>query len=143
MTELRERVAGTTIFTKLDLKDGCHLIRIKKGDEWQTAFRTRYGHYEYKVMPFGLVNAPATFQARINTILTEFVDTGVVVYLDYLLIYSKTREEDEALVKQVLARQERHDLAVSSKTSLFNVITVEFRGYIGGKSGFTMSEKAG
>jgi len=62
MSELRDRVAGATIFTKLDFKDGYHLIRIKKGDEWKTAFRTRYGQYKYKVMPFGLVNAPATFQ---------------------------------------------------------------------------------
>jgi len=69
MTELRERVAGAIIFTKLDLKDGYHLIRIKKGNEWKTAFRTRHGHYEYKVMPFGLVNLPAMFQAMMNTIL--------------------------------------------------------------------------
>ena len=69
MTELRERVAGATVFTKLDLKDGYHLIGIRNGDEWKTAFRTRYGHYEYKVMPFVLVNAPATFQAMIKTIV--------------------------------------------------------------------------
>ena len=81
MTELRERQAGATVFTKVDLKDGYHLIRIKKGDEWKTTFWTRYGHYEYKVMPFGLVNAPATFQAMMNTILREFLDHGVVVYL--------------------------------------------------------------
>jgi len=86
MTELRERVAGTTIFTKLDLKDGYHLIRIRKGDERKTAFRTWYGHHEFKVMPFGLVNAPATFQAMMNTILGEFLDHGLVVHLDDILI---------------------------------------------------------
>jgi len=81
MSELRDRGAGAQIFTKLDLKDSYHLIRIKKGDEWKTAFRTRYGQYEYKVMPFGLVNAPATFQRRMNKILHEFLYQGVVVYL--------------------------------------------------------------
>jgi len=141
MTKLRERVAGANLFTKLDLKDGYHLIRIKKVDEWKTAFRTQYGHYEYKVMPFGLVNAPATFQAMMNTILGEFLYHGVVVYLDDILIYSKTMEEHEALVKQVLARLGRHDLAVYLKKSGFHVDTVEFLGYIVGKSGVTMSEK--
>jgi len=141
MTEHRERVAGATIFTKLNLKDGYHLIRMKKGDEWKTAFRKPYGHYEYKVMPFGLVNAPATFQAMMNTILREFLDHGIVVYLDDILIYSKTIEEHEALVKQVLARLEHHDLAVSLKKSVFHVDRVEFLGYIVGKTGVTLSAK--
>ena len=99
MTELWERVAGATVFTKLDLKEGYHLIQIRKGDGWRTAFRTRYGHYEYKVMPFGLVNAPATFQAMINTILREFLIHGVVVYLDNILIYLKSLEEHKVLIK--------------------------------------------
>ena len=90
MTELQERVAGAMVFTRLDLKDRYHLIRIRTGDEWETAFWTRYGHYEYKVMPFGLVNAPATFQVMMNTILRKFLDHGVVVYLDHILIYSKS-----------------------------------------------------
>jgi len=112
MTELRERVAVATIFTNLHLKEEYHLIRIKRGDEWKTAFRTQYGYYKYELMPFGLVNAPATFQAMMNTILRELLDHGVVVYLDDILIYSKTMEEHQGLVKQVLARLERHDLAV-------------------------------
>jgi len=141
MTELRARVAGATIFTKLDLKDSYHLIRIKKGDEWKTAFCTRYGHYEYKIMPFWLVNAPATFQTMVNTILGEFLDHGVVVYLDDILIYTKTMEEHEALVQEVLGRLERHDLVVSLKNSVLHVDKVGFVGYLFGKSGVTMSEK--
>ena len=141
MTELRERVAGATVFTKLDLKDGYHLIRIRKGDEWKTAFRTTYGHYEYKVMPFGLVNGPATFQAMMNTILREFLDHGVVVYLDDILIYSKSLENHKGLIKQLLAQLERHDLAISLKKSVFHVDTVEFLGYIVGKDRVTMSKK--
>jgi len=142
MTELRETVAGATIFTKLDIKDGYQLIRIKKGDNGKTALHTRSGHYEYKVMPFGLVNALVTFQVMMNTILREFLDNRVVVYLDDILIYSKTMEEYQALVKQVLARLERHDLAVSLKKSVFHVDRVEFLGYIVGQSGVTLSEKS-
>ena len=82
MGELKDRVAGATILIKLNLKDGYHLVLICEGDEWKTAFRTRYGHFEYKVIPFGLVNAPATFQAMMNKILRKFLDHGVVVYLD-------------------------------------------------------------
>ena len=141
MTELRERVAGATVFTKLDLKDGYHLIRIRKGDEWKTTFQTSYGHYEYKVIPFSSVNAPATFQAMMNTILREFLDHWVVVYLDDILIYSKSLKDHKALIKQVLARLERHDFAMSLKKSVFDVDTVEFLGYIVGKDGVTMSKK--
>src|SRR5713226_2319490 len=102
MNELRHRVVDAPILTTLDLKDGFHLILIKKGDEWKITFRTRYGSYEYKVMPFGLVNAPATFQAMMNEILAEFLDQGVVVYIDDILIYSETEAEHEKLVTKVL-----------------------------------------
>ena len=102
MTELRDQVWEAQIFTKLDLKDGFHLIRIRKGDEWKTAFQTHYGHYQYRVMPFGLVNAPATFQTMMNEILRQFLDQGVVVYIDDILIYSLTLEEHIILVRKVL-----------------------------------------
>jgi hypothetical protein len=99
MTELRERLAKATIFTLLDLKNGYNLIRIKEGDEWKTAFRTRYGLFEYTVMPFGLCNAPGTFQSMINDVLRDLLDAGTVVYIDDILIYSENEEEHKALVK--------------------------------------------
>src|SRR5947209_16010933 len=93
MDELRNRVQGANIFTKIDLKTGYNLIRIAEGEEWKTAFQTRYGHFEYLVMPMGLTNAPATFQAMMNEILKEFLDLGVVCYLDDILIYSRNEAE--------------------------------------------------
>jgi len=79
MNELRDHVVGAKVFAKLDLNAGYYLIRMRKGDQHKTAFRTRYGEYQYKVMLFGLVNAPATFQTMMNKILREFLDYGVVV----------------------------------------------------------------
>src|ERR1700712_890313 len=141
MGELKDRMAGPKIFTKLDFKDGYHLLRIREGDEWKTAFRTRYGHFEYKVMPFGLVNAPATFQAMMNKILPEFLDHGVVVYLDDILIYSTSEEEHVDLVKKVLAKHKEHQLAVPVTKSVFHQESVEFLGYIVATNGGTMSER--
>jgi hypothetical protein len=88
MNELRDRVQGAKLFTKIDLKAGYNLIRICTGDEWKTAFRTRYGYYEYLVMPFGIANAPASFQNMINEIFKDMIDLGIVAYIDDILIYS-------------------------------------------------------
>jgi len=108
MTELRDQVRDAQIFTKLDLKDSFHLIRIPKEDEWKTGFRTRYGHYQYRVMPFGLVNAPATFQTLMNEILREFLDQGVMVYINNILIYSETLEEHIILVRKILQQLQEY-----------------------------------
>ena len=99
MNELRDRVREAKIFTKVDLKSGYNLIWIKEGDEWKTAFRTRYGFFEYKVMPFGLANAPATFRNMMNEIFRDMIDLGVVIYLDDILIYSENEQDHVALVK--------------------------------------------
>jgi len=122
MTELRDQVRDAQIFTKLDLKDAFHLIRVRKGDQWKTAFRTRYEHYQYRVMPFGLVNVPATFQTMMNKILREFLAQGAVVYIDAILIYSKTVEEHIILVGKVLQRLRDYRRAISLEKSLFHII---------------------
>jgi len=141
MDELQDRVAGATMFTKLDLKDEYHLISMRNGEEHKTAFRTRYRQYEYKVMPFGLVNAPATFQKMMNKILREFLDHKVVVCHYDILIYSEKMEDHIKLVQQVLRRLEQHDLAVSLKKSAFHQEEVEFLEYIVKTSGVTMSDR--
>jgi hypothetical protein len=130
MNELRDRIQGAKIFTKMDLKNGYNLIRIKKGDEWKTAFRTRYGHYEYLVMPFGLANAPATFQNMMNEILRDLIDAGVVAYIDDILIYSKTEEEHEQLVREVLRRLQENGLALAPDKCEWHQSSVEFLGYV-------------
>jgi len=102
--ELQDRVQGSRWFTKLDLKNGFNLIRIREGDEWKTAFRTRYGLYEFQVIPFGLTNAPSTFQDMRNHLFSDMIDLGLLVYMDDFLIYAKTEEEHDQWVKEVLRR---------------------------------------
>src|SRR5947209_1928270 len=139
MDTLREQVSKAKVFSKLDLRDGYYLIRIKEGDEWKTAFRTRYGHFEYKVMPFGLCNTPATFQNMIHEVLREFLDQGVVVYLDDILVYSETEEEHVKLLTKVFMCLAKYNLAVAVHKSVFHVPEVEFLGYIVNGTGISVS----
>ena len=129
ISELRDRLQGAQWFTKLDLLGAYNLVRIKEGDEWKTAFRTRYGHYEYLVMPFGLTNAPATFQALINDVLRDFLDDFVVVYLDDILVFSASLEDNRDHVHKVLQRLQDADLLVAVDKSEFHVQEVEFLGH--------------
>jgi len=139
MQELQDRVQGAQWFTKLDLKNGFNLIRIRKGDEWKTAFRTRYGLYEFQVMPFGLTNAPSTFQDMMNHVLSDILDVGVLAYMDDILIYAKTEEEHDRLVKEVLSRLQQNGLAVSPEKCVWKTEEVEFLGYVIGRNGIRMS----
>jgi hypothetical protein len=139
MSELRERLGRAKVFTKLDLKNGYNLIRIAKGDEWKTAFRTRYGLFEYLVMPFGLCNAPGTFQAMINKVLQELLDEGVIVYIDDILIYSEDEETHVVLVKKVLEKLRINHLCASIKKSVFHAPEVEYLGYHISSEGIAMS----
>ena len=93
MSELKECLNRAKIFTKLDLKNGYYLICMAKGDEPKTAFCMRFGLYEWKVMPFGLRNAPATFQAMMDDLFHNMLDEGVVIYLDDILIYTESTND--------------------------------------------------
>ncbi|KAL0932741.1 reverse transcriptase domain protein [Colletotrichum truncatum] len=129
ISELRDLLHGAQWFTALDLKGAYNLIRMKSSKEWKTAFRTRRGHYEYLVMPFGLTNAPATFQTMINHVLREFLDVFVVVYLDDILIFSKTLEDHKKHVHQVLRKLQDAKLLVEPEKSKFHAKEVEFLGF--------------
>jgi hypothetical protein len=91
--EILNRFNGIAIYTKLDLKKAYYRIRIKKGDEWKTIFRIKYGYFEYKIISFDFVNASVIFQAYINRALTDLIDISCVAYLDNIFIYSINRAE--------------------------------------------------
>jgi len=111
---------------------------MAEGEEWKTAFRTRYGSFEFLVMPMGLTNAPATFQQFMNEIFRDMTDRFVVIYLDDILIYSDNLEEHKSHVRQVLARLREHDLHVKPEKSRFHATTIEFLGFIISPEGISM-----
>jgi hypothetical protein len=99
---LFEQLRGAKVFSKIDLNSGYHQLRIREEDIEKTTFSTRYGHYEYVVMSFGLINVPAAFMEAMNEMLHEYLDEFVVVFLDDILIYSQTEEEHEQHLSLVL-----------------------------------------
>ena len=121
---------GASIFTTLDLRNAYHLVRIREGDEWKTAFNTPSGHYEYLVMPFGLCNAPAVFQALVNDALRDMLGRFVFVYLDDILIYSRSLKEHQEHVRTVLQRLLENKLFVKTEKCSFHASSTSFLGFI-------------
>ncbi len=135
-----EYLCGATIFTKLDLRSAYNLIRIRQGDEWKTAFLTPTGHYEYRVMPYGLVNAPSIFQDFMHEVLREFLHRFIIVYIDDIFIYSRSPAEHRHHVAEVLKQLRKFHLFLKAEKCTFHQPTIQFLGYIIDSGGIRMDE---
>ncbi|GBG62143.1 hypothetical protein CBR_g29342 [Chara braunii] len=127
--ELFDRLAGNRFFTKIDLRSDYHQIRVAVADQPKTMFRSRFGHYEFTVMPFGLTNAPATFQRTMNDIFRDILEQYVLVYLDDILVYSRTLEEHLRHLLDVLDRLRRHGFYAKLSKCRFAQHKVDFLGH--------------
>uniref|UniRef100_A0A8C6M778 Gypsy retrotransposon integrase-like protein 1 n=1 Tax=Nothobranchius furzeri TaxID=105023 RepID=A0A8C6M778_NOTFU len=125
-----EPVQDATVFTRLDLRNAYHLVRVRQGDEWKTAFKTPLGHFEYLVMPFGLTNAPAVFQRLVNSVLGDYINDFVTVYLDDILIFSRSMAQHKRHVRMVLHRLLENRLFVKAEKCEFHLSVVKFLGFV-------------
>ncbi|KAJ9522563.1 hypothetical protein QJQ45_008332 [Haematococcus lacustris] len=132
---LLHQLHGAQVFSKLDLPQGYHQIRVAPEDIHKTAFRTRYGHFEFTVLPFGLCNAPATFQRLMNDILHDLLDDCVLVYLVDILIFSRTPQEHTAHLRRVLDLLRKHKLYAKLSKCEFGMDQTNFLGHIISASG--------
>jgi hypothetical protein len=129
--DLLDQLQHTKYFTKLDLKSGYHQVCIKEEDTYKTAFKTRQGFYEWLVMSFGLIcNALATFMRLMNDVLHPYLDSFVIVYLDYILVYSTTQEEHISHLMQVLETSKKHQLLANLKKCEFTKQYLVYLGYV-------------
>ena len=136
--DLFDQLRGASVFSKIDLRSGYHQIRIAEEDVEKTAFRTRYGHFEFTVMPFGLSNAPAIFMDLMNRLFREQLDSSVVVFIDDILVYSKTKEEHEAHLRRVLEIMRENQLYAKLSKCEFWLDSVAFLGHIISASGISV-----
>ncbi|KAM3518660.1 hypothetical protein MY4038_010031, partial [Beauveria bassiana] len=139
--ETLDRLCRARYYTKLDIIAAFNRLRIAKGDEWMTAFRTRYGLFEYLVLPFGLTNGPASFQHYVNDALREYLDIFCTAYLDDILIYSNSLEEHKRHIKQVLQRLREFGLQADIAKCEFHVQEVQYLGLIVGTNGIQMDPR--
>ncbi|GKC91501.1 putative nucleotidyltransferase, ribonuclease H, partial [Tanacetum coccineum] len=133
--DLFDQLQGACYFSKIDLRSGYHQLRVHEDDIPKTAFRTRYGHFEFTVMPFGLTNAPAVFMDLMNRVCKPYLDKFVIVFIDDILIYSKTKEEHEVHLKLVLELLRKEKLYAKFSKCEFWLQEVHFLGHVVNQSG--------
>ena len=136
--DLFDQLQGASVFSKIDLRSGYHQLKIKKEDIHKTAFRTRYGHYEFLVMPFGLTNAPAAFMDLMNRVFKNFLDQFVIVFIDDILVYSRSKEEHEEHLRIVLQTLRKNRLYAKFKKCEFWLEQVAFLGHVISKKGISV-----
>ena len=128
--DLFDQLKGVVVYSKIDLKSGYHQLRIREADISKTAFRTRFGLYEFIVMPFGLTNAPAIFMDLINRVFMDYLDKFMIVFIDDILIYSKSEEEHACHLRIVLTRLWEHQLYGKLNKSKFWISSVSYLGHV-------------
>ncbi|GKD47191.1 putative reverse transcriptase domain-containing protein [Tanacetum coccineum] len=133
--DLFDQLQGACCFSKIDLRSGYHQLRVREEDIPKTAFRTRYGHFEFTVMPFGLTNAPAIFMDLMNRVCKPYLDKFVIVFIDDILIYSKSEEEHEVHLKTILDLLKKEKLYAKFSKCEFWLKEVQFLGHVVNRDG--------
>ena len=128
--DLFDQLAGAVVFSKIDMRSGYHQLKIKREDIPKTAFQTRYGHYEFLVLPFGLTNTPAYFMDLMNRVFHVYLDKFVAVFIDDILVYSKTKEDHMGHLRTVLSTLATYKLYAKLKKCDFWMENVQFLGHV-------------
>nr|GEW57342.1 putative reverse transcriptase domain-containing protein [Tanacetum cinerariifolium] len=133
--DLFDQLQGACYFSKIDIRSGYHQLRVHENDISKTAFRTRYGHFEFTVMPFGLTNAPAVFMDLMNRVCKPYLDKFVIVFIDDILVYSKSKDEHEVHLRLVLELLKKEELYAKFSKCEFWLQEVQFLGHVVNQSG--------
>ncbi|GJS52511.1 putative reverse transcriptase domain-containing protein [Tanacetum coccineum] len=128
--DLFDQLQGSSVYSKIDLRSGYHQLRVREEDIPKTAFRTRYGHYEFQVMPFGLTNAPAVFMDLMNWVCKPYLDKFMIVFIDDILIYSKNKQEHNEHLKLILKLLKKEELYAKFSKCEFWIPKVKFLGHV-------------